>query len=234
MLPLLRQRAIDALEIGGGLVHVGLLHFEIVEAGDRIDLDGARLGALAHHLLVHLAFGRHVDDDIAQELRLAGQPAAGDQAALVVVALLDGGECREMSRRVERMPCLANSPSPMVIWQRPQMARPPQTESMSTPSDARRLQHRRAERKPPALAGRREDDQGVGFVASVMASAHLVPRGAGPNRSAPAPAALLAGAAAGFGPRSSARHPIAWRLRMAGAWHRGICSSRTCNCGRCR
>src|SRR6185295_5772170 len=33
------------------------------------------------------------------------------------------------------MPCFANSPSPTVIWQRPQIARPPQTESMSTPSD---------------------------------------------------------------------------------------------------
>ena len=32
------------------------------------------------------------------------------------------------------MPCLANSPSPSVTWQRPQIARPPQTESMSTPS----------------------------------------------------------------------------------------------------
>ena len=34
----------------------------------------------------------------------------------------------------ELMPCLANSPSDSVIWQRPQSARPPHTESMSTPS----------------------------------------------------------------------------------------------------
>src|SRR6476620_7941181 len=33
------------------------------------------------------------------------------------------------------MPCFGNSPSPCVTWQRPQMPRPPQTESMSTPSD---------------------------------------------------------------------------------------------------
>src|SRR5688572_22778978 len=32
------------------------------------------------------------------------------------------------------MPCFANSPSATRTWQRPQMARPPQTESMSTPS----------------------------------------------------------------------------------------------------
>jgi hypothetical protein len=70
--PLLGERAIDALEIGGGLVHVGLLHFDIVEAGDRVDFYGARFDALSHHLLVHLAFRRHVDDGIAEELRLAG------------------------------------------------------------------------------------------------------------------------------------------------------------------
>src|SRR5436309_1669779 len=33
------------------------------------------------------------------------------------------------------MPCFGNSPSPWVTWQRPQMPRPPQTESMSTPSE---------------------------------------------------------------------------------------------------
>src|ERR1700756_4204845 len=32
------------------------------------------------------------------------------------------------------MPCLANSPSTCVTWQRPQMPRPPHTESTSTPS----------------------------------------------------------------------------------------------------
>src|SRR5262249_13233128 len=32
------------------------------------------------------------------------------------------------------MPCLANSPSTGFTWQRPQMPRPPQTESISTPS----------------------------------------------------------------------------------------------------
>ena len=33
------------------------------------------------------------------------------------------------------MPCLAKSPSLQSIWQRPHMALPPQTESISTPSD---------------------------------------------------------------------------------------------------
>src|SRR6185369_5008171 len=33
------------------------------------------------------------------------------------------------------MPCFGNSPRPWVTWQRPQMPRPPQTESMSTPKE---------------------------------------------------------------------------------------------------
>src|SRR3712207_5657654 len=32
------------------------------------------------------------------------------------------------------MPCLGNSPAPISTWQRPQMPRPPHTESRSTPS----------------------------------------------------------------------------------------------------
>ena len=49
-----------------------------------------RLGALAHHLAVHLAVRRHVDDEVALDLRLAAEPAAvGQRAALAGVALLD-------------------------------------------------------------------------------------------------------------------------------------------------
>ena len=36
---------------------------------------------------------------------------------------------------LEVTPCLENSPSATSTWQRPQMPRPPQTESMSTPSE---------------------------------------------------------------------------------------------------
>ena len=33
------------------------------------------------------------------------------------------------------IPCLGNDPTPWLTWQRPQIPRPPQTESMSTPSE---------------------------------------------------------------------------------------------------
>ena len=39
--------------------------------------------------------GRHVDDDVAEELRLAAEAAAGGEAADAVVALLDGVPGRE-------------------------------------------------------------------------------------------------------------------------------------------
>ena len=54
----------------------GSRDLDIVQADDRIDLDRMRLGALAHDLTVDLALGRHVDDEIAADLRLAAEPAA--------------------------------------------------------------------------------------------------------------------------------------------------------------
>ncbi len=69
-------------------MHVRLLHLDVVDAHHRVELDLVHLGALAHHLLVHLAVGRHVDDRIAQQLRLAAEaPVAQRFAARLVVAL---------------------------------------------------------------------------------------------------------------------------------------------------
>ena len=85
----------------------------------------------------------------------------GCKPALLVVALLDRGEGSTDDRLREAMPCLANSPSPT----RDLAAaadRPPAADRIDIDAErARRLQHRRAEREAPALAGGREDDQGV-------------------------------------------------------------------------
>ena len=91
-LPLLGQRPLEALQVAGGLVHVGLGHLDVVEPGGGVERDGAGLGALAHDLLVDLGLGGHVDDGVAEELRLAAEAAAGGEAADAVVALLDGVE----------------------------------------------------------------------------------------------------------------------------------------------
>ena len=97
-LPLLGQRALEPLQVAGGLVHVGLGHLDVVEPGGGVEGDGAGLGALADDLLVDLALGRHVDDDVAEDLRLAAEAAAGGEAADAVVALLDGVEGGERVR----------------------------------------------------------------------------------------------------------------------------------------
>ena len=97
--PLRLQRLLDPLEVAALPVHVRLLDLDIVEPGRGIELDRAHLGALPDHLLVHLAVGRHVDDDVAQELRLAGQPPPRLQALPALVALLDRRERAQMLGR---------------------------------------------------------------------------------------------------------------------------------------
>ena len=68
----------------------GSRDLDVVQPHDRIDLDRMRLGALAHDLPVDLALGRHVDDEVAADPRLAAEAAARRSgAALVGVALLD-------------------------------------------------------------------------------------------------------------------------------------------------
>ena len=63
--PLFAQRRLQTPQIARGVVHVGLAHLDVVKAHDRIDLDRMGFGALAHHLAVDLAFGGHVDDEVA-------------------------------------------------------------------------------------------------------------------------------------------------------------------------
>ena len=80
-LPLLGQRILQPLQVAARALHVGLRDLDVVQAHDRVELDLADLGALPDDLLVDLAVGRHVDDHVAQQLRLAGQPAAGAPCA---------------------------------------------------------------------------------------------------------------------------------------------------------
>ncbi len=160
-LPLLGQGAVDALKVGGGLVHVGLLDLDVVKPRGRIHFDVAHLGGLAHHLLVHLGFGRHVDDDVGEQLRLAGKPAARGQPAQFVVALLDLGEGREMIN------CGGDAMLGEFAFAHIDLAAPANGPAAANRIDinaqrTRRRKHRRAKRKPPALAGGRKYDEGVG------------------------------------------------------------------------
>ena len=74
--PLLAQSLLQTPKIARRLVHVRLGDLDVVEAHDRIDLDRMRFGALADHLPVDLAFGRHINDKIAANPGLAAEPSA--------------------------------------------------------------------------------------------------------------------------------------------------------------
>src|SRR5215208_4721031 len=96
------------------------------------------------------------------------------------------------------MPCLANSPSPIVTWQRPQMARPPQTESMSTPSARAAVStgvpSGNRPRLPDGVKTRRAS--GLSFISLTSASSPSLRLGEGEELPSPPPP-LLARFAAG-------------------------------------
>ena len=71
-LPLARERQLESLQVTRGIVHVGLGHLDVVQLHQRVQLDVAGLGFLAHDLAMHLAAFRHVDDDVCLDLGLAG------------------------------------------------------------------------------------------------------------------------------------------------------------------
>ena len=101
--PLLGERLLQAAEVARRLVHVRLADLDVMQAHHRIDFDRMLFGALAHDLAMDLALGRHVDDEIAADLRLAAEPPSRRQrAALVGVALLDRVPGRRVSRRATR------------------------------------------------------------------------------------------------------------------------------------
>ena len=97
--PLLGQRLLQALQVAERRLDVGLFDLDVVQADHRIELDRAHLGALPDHLLVHLTVGRHVDDDVPEQHRLAGQPAAGQHFAVALpIALLGRPRRRDVGR----------------------------------------------------------------------------------------------------------------------------------------
>ena len=97
--PLLVQSLLKAAKIARRLVHVRLADLDVIEAHHGVDLDRMRLRALAHDLPMNLAFGRHVDDEIAANPGLAAEPSAGgERPALRGVAALDLAPRRHMIR----------------------------------------------------------------------------------------------------------------------------------------
>ena len=88
-LPLVAEGGAQAFQIARGLVHVGRGDLDINDPRRRIHLHDPFGGRLADHLFVDLTFGRHVDHDVLQDLRLTAEPPPLRQAAHALVARLD-------------------------------------------------------------------------------------------------------------------------------------------------
>ena len=145
----------------------------------------------------------------------------------------------------ERTPCLANSPTACVTWQRPQMPRPPQTESMSTPSERAACstmvptgnRPRRPEGVkttngsfvlmwPPRLSLRVLRCPPRGLISLGAARREIAVRACVAYR----PSAFLALRRAGVSPPRAGRGPFRHRLPWPAP--RGTCGSSACSRGR--
>ncbi len=116
------------------------------------------LGALAHHLPVDLALGRHVDDEVAADLRLAAEPPPWRElSALVDVALFDFVPWRGViAARFDRV--LGELPLGDLDLAAPADAAPAADRIEIDAERARRGEQARPFREVAAFARRREDD----------------------------------------------------------------------------
>ena len=93
----------------GGVFERGLLDLDVVQPHDRIDLDRVGVGLLPHDLAMDLGLGRHVDQQIAADLRVTPEPAILGEAVAFAVALLRLGERDQVVGRA-RDPVLRERP----------------------------------------------------------------------------------------------------------------------------
>ena len=174
--PPVRLKSIaQALEIPARACHFGFRHFHVVQAHHRVDLNGARLGAFAHHLPVDLAFRRHVDDDVAQEARRATQAPVGGQAPLLGVTLF-GGVHRAQVRGTGLDGVLGKESLAEGDLTAAAQALATADRVQINAEAPRRLEKRRADGEVAALAARREYNGGLVLR---WISQRCVPRGAG-------------------------------------------------------
>ena len=79
--PFALERLAQTGEIARRHAELRLGHLDEVQPHDGIDLDRMRIGLLAHDLAVHLALGRHVDDDVSGKPSGAAEPPPVASAA---------------------------------------------------------------------------------------------------------------------------------------------------------
>ena len=161
--PFALQRDLQAVEIAERLVHVGFVDLDIAELDGGVALDDAVGGGLAHDLRVDDRVLRHVDDEIAQDLRRAGQAAALRQAADAVVALFLGAARRDVV--VGRDDLVLGEIAFLHLDLAAAAGGASAAHALDIDAElARGVEHGGADGKAPALAGRHEQDEGVGGV----------------------------------------------------------------------
>ena len=161
-LPFALERFRETTQITRRIVHVRLADLDIVQTDEGIEVDLTHFCGLAHDLTVDLARRRHIDHHIAADFRLTGEPLTGFEHLATGAARLDLGGRRDagLARAYAVLGELACGDH--------HLATTADTASAADgvdvdPELARRLQERRAEREPPALAGGQEHDKCVSF-----------------------------------------------------------------------
>ena len=175
--PIALEGGEQTLEIAAGRRERRLLHLDVVQPHDRVDVDRVGVGLLAHDLAVDLRLRGHVDHQVAADLRVASEPAVGRQAVALAVPLLGLGERDQVVGRA-RQPVLRERP---LHRHHLAAAADPTAPTHRVEVDAERaggVQHARAVGHLAPPARRREDDR-------VRGRAH--PSLCGPTRAARPP-----------------------------------------------
>ena len=159
-LPFGLERLQEAPQVARRCGELGLAHLDVMEAHRGIELDRHRLDRLAHELAMDLALRRHVDDEIAQHAGGTGEPPAGGERLAPRIGRLDLGEGREVL--VQGRDAVLGE----LALAEGHLAAPANAAAAAHRIDvdaerARGAQDRRAERKAPAPARWREDDERI-------------------------------------------------------------------------
>ena len=132
-----------------------------MQVQDGVDRDRMRFRPLAHHLAMHLGFGRDIDHEIATDLGLAPKaPRLRQPAALLAVTILDGVAPRQV-RGGRENPVLGEIADPDIDLAASADATPPAYAVEIDAQAAGRVQHRRALGETPPFAGRGKHDEEI-------------------------------------------------------------------------
>ena len=159
--PLALERLEEPHQVAGRRSELGRDDLDVVEPNDRIDVEIADIERFADDLAVDLAFGRDVDDGVAEDVGGARESSARGQPALLAVLGLDGVEWRQVLR--PGLDPVLREAADALLDLAP--AADPASAADGVDVDAEgsgRVQHGRPLGEPAAPARRGEDDERLG------------------------------------------------------------------------